>query len=197
MGIDTSKVVELRKRTGIGVSDCQKALEQSQGDMDKAIEFLRKQGALKAAKKMAERTARQGIISAYQHAGGRVGTMVEINCETDFVARNESFQAFAHDIAMHIAASNPQYLGRADVPADVVAHERAIYLEQVQKSGKPQNIAEKIVTGKLEQFYRDNCLLEQAFIKDDSRTVQQMVEEQVQKIGEKIVISRFARFQIS
>ena len=197
MGIDTSKVVELRRRTGIGVSDCQKALEQSRGDMEQAIDFLRKQGALKAAKKMAERTAQQGIVSVYQHAGGRVGTMVEVNCETDFGARNDSFQAFAHDVAMHIAASSPQYVSRMDVPADVVNHERAIYVEQVQKSGKPANIAEKIVVGKLEQFYRENCLLEQPFIKDDRRTVQQMLEEQVQKIGEKIVISRFARFQVS
>lgn len=196
MSIDTSKVVELRRKTGIGVSDCQKALEYGQGDMAKAIEFLRRQGTLKAAKKIAERTARQGIVAVYQHAGGRVGAMVEVNCETDFVARNEGFLAFAHDVAMHIAALNPQYLSRADVPADVVNHERAIFLAQVKATGKPANITEKIVTGKLEQFYRETCLLEQPFIKDDHRTVQQMVEEQVQKIGEKIVISHFARFQV-
>ncbi|MDD5110135.1 MAG: translation elongation factor Ts [Patescibacteria group bacterium] len=195
MGIDTKQIVALRQRTGVGLSDCQKALEQSNGDMEKAIEILRKMGALKAAKKDAERTASQGVVEAYLHAGSKVGALVVVNCETDFVERTEGFRQFAHDLAMHVAAANPQYLKPEDIPAEILDKEKQIYRAQVP-AGKPAQVVEKILEGKLQQFYRENCLLQQMFIKDDHRTVQQMVEEQVQKTGEKIVIQRFVRFQV-
>ncbi|MDO8559917.1 MAG: translation elongation factor Ts [bacterium] len=196
MGVDTALIVELRKRTGVGFADCQRALEKSQGDLDKAVVVLREMGALKAAKKLAERTANQGVVAAYIHAGGRVGAMVEINCETDFVARNDEFKQFAYDLAMHVAAAAPAYLSPETVPAEAVAREREIYLVQVRQAGKPPELAEKIVSGKLQQFYRENCLLQQAYIKDDSRTVQQLLEAMVAKLGEKVVIGRFTRYQI-
>lgn len=196
MAIATALIMELRRRTGLGLSDCQRALEHSHGDLDAAVAYLRTQGALKAAKKIAERTAGEGIVAAYVHAGGRVGTLVEINCETDFVARNEDFVRFGHDIAMQVAAANPQYVSASAVPPAVVAQEQAIYRAQIATSGKPAAVAEKIMAGKLQQFYRENCLLEQAFIKDDQRTVQQVLEELVSKLGEKVVIRRFSRFAI-
>lgn len=196
MAIDTTMIMELRRRTGVGLTDCQRALAHSGGDFDGAIAYLRKLGALKAAKKLAERSAHEGVVAAYIHAGGRVGAMVEVNCETDFVARNVEFQTFARELAMHVAASNPQFLNAQSVPADVLANERGVYQAQIEKSGKPAALAEKIIAGKLQQFYRENCLLEQAFVKDETRTVQQVVEEQVAKLGEKIVVGRFARFQV-
>ena len=196
MGIDTSQIVKLRQRTGVGFADCQRALEHCGGDLERAIIYLREQGALKATKKTAERTADEGIVATYVHADGRLGAMVEVNCETDFVARNPEFQQFAHDLAMQVAAANPQYVRSTDVPAEVVAREREIYLAQLKGSGKPPAIAEKIVAGKLDQFYREQCLLQQPFIKDDQITIQQLVEEQVVKLGEKVAVKRFVRFQV-
>lgn len=196
MAIAIALIMELRRRTGVGLSDCQRALEHSHGDLNAAVAYLRQQGALKTAKKIAERTAGEGVVAAYVHAGGRVGTLVEINCETDFVARNEDFRQFAHDIAMQVAAANPQYVSADAVPPEVIAQEQAMYRAQIAQSGKPAAVAEKIIAGKLQQFYRENCLLQQPFIKDDSRTVQQVLEEQVAKLGEKVVIRKFSRFEI-
>ncbi len=194
--MDTKRILELRRRTGVGFADCQRALEHARGDLEAAVTFLRQQGSLKAAKKISERTAAQGVIAAYVHAGGTIGAMAEVKCETDFVARNQDFLQFAHAVAMHVAAADPQYLAAADVPAEMVERERAIYREQTRQAGKSAAVAEKIVAGKLEQFFKDHCLLEQPYIKDETRTVRQLVEEQVAKLGEKIAITRFARFHI-
>ncbi len=196
MAVDTAAVMELRKRTGVGLSDCQRALAHAKGDLGAAVTYLRQQGAIKAAKKIAERTAREGVVAAYLHAGGRVGALVEINCETDFVARTAEFQRFAHEIAMHVAAADPEYLNPEAVPPEVIAQEQAVYQAQLARAGQPAAVAGKIITGKLQQFYRERCLLQQAFIKDERATVQQMVEEQVAKLGEKVVIRRFVRFAV-
>lgn len=196
MAVDTALIVELRKRTGVGLADCQRALERSHGDPDLAVVVLRELGALKAGKIIAERTASHGVVAAYLHAGGRVGAMVEVNCETDFVARNDEFRQFAHDLAMHVAAASPAYLEAQTVPPDVIARERALSLAHVASSEQRPELAEKIIAGNLQQFYREHCLLQQAYIKDDQRTVQQLVEAMVAKLGEKVVIRRFARYQI-
>lgn len=194
--MDTQTIVRLRDMTGAGMLDCKKALDETGGDIEKAVDYLRKKGEVKAAKKSAERTASEGIIHAYIHAGGKVGVMLQLSCETDFVARNEEFKALAHDIAMHIAASNPTYAKPEDVPENELKKEKEIYREQLKAEGKPDNIIDKIMDGKISKYFEDVCLLKQPFIKDDKKKVEQIITEAVAKIGEKIEVARFARYQI-
>jgi elongation factor Ts len=192
--ISAESVKNLREKTGAGMMECKKALTESSGDFEKAIDLLRQKGLATALKK-AGRSVSEGLIDAYIHMG-RIGTMVEINCETDFVARTDDFKELMKDVAMHVAAANPLYLTREDVPQDVLDREKEIY--RVQVSGKPPQVIEKIIEGKLEKFYSDNCLLDQIFIKDpdQKKTVKDLVTEKVAKLGENIIIRRFARFQL-
>jgi elongation factor Ts len=185
-----AQVKELRERTGAGIIECQKALADSSGDVEKAVTLLREKG-LAAAAKRAGRAAAQGIVGSYIHGGGRIGVLVEVNCETDFVARTEEFQGLVKDIGMQIAAANPRY-----VPEHEREQERAIYRAQTVQSGKPAAVVERIVEGKLEKFYSEACLLEQPFIRDPGKTVEQLVKEIVARTGENIIVRRFARFQI-
>jgi elongation factor Ts len=191
--ISASAVKELREKTGAGMMDCKKALAESAGDFTKAEEFLRKKGLASAAKK-AGRLASEGAVGSYVHMGGKIGVLVEVNCETDFVARNEAFQSIVKDVAMHVAAAAPQYVRREEVPAEVVAKELEIAKAQAREQKKPEAIIEKIAQGKVDKFYKEVCLLEQPFVKDDKKTVQEMITEQVAKIGENIQVRRFARF---
>jgi len=193
--IDAAQVKKLRELTGAGMMDCKRALEESGGDLDKAVELLRKKGLAQAARK-AGRVAGEGIIEAYIHAGGRIGVLVELNCETDFVARTEEFHALAHDIAMQVAASSPLYIRREDVPADVLAKEREILLAQAENTGKSPQVLEKLVAGRLEKFYQEVCLLEQPFIRDPKKSVKDLLVEHVARMGENITIRRFARFAV-
>ncbi len=195
MSQPADKVVELRRRTGAGVMDCKTALNEANGDIDKAIEVLRKRGVAKAAKK-AERPTAAGVIDAYIHPGERLGVLVEVDVETDFVARNQEFRRFVRDIAMHIAAADPMAIDRDGIPADVIEREKRIYEEQVAQTGKPANIIEKIVQGKLEKFYADVCLLEQPFVKAPEKTVGDYLKETIAKFGENTVIRRFSRFKL-
>ncbi|MGE0825129.1 MAG: translation elongation factor Ts [Candidatus Binatia bacterium] len=188
-------VRELRDRTGAGIVDCQKALNECGGDVDKAIDFLREKGLATAAKK-AGRAAAQGVVGSYIHGGGKIGVLVEVNCETDFVARTEEFQHLVKDIAMQVAAANPRYVRRDEVAAEEKEREREIYRAQTLESGKPPAVVERIVEGKMEKFYSDTCLLEQPFIREPGKTVEQMIKEVVARTGENIVVRRFARFQI-
>lgn len=190
-----STVQSLREKTGAGMMDCKKALLETGGDIDKAIEFLRKKGIASAEKK-AGREAKQGSVFSYIHAGGRIGVLVEINCETDFVARNESFQNFSRDIAMHIAAANPRFLNRTSVPDGILAKEKEIFLEQARGSGKPENVLQKIVDGKIEKFYAETCLMEQSFIKNPDINIEAYLKETIAKLGENMMISRFVRFEL-
>jgi elongation factor Ts len=190
----TAKMVgDLRARTGAGLMDCKKALKEAEGDEGKAVEILRKKGIASAAKK-ADREAGDGLVSSYIHMGGKVGVLVEVNCETDFVAKTDDFKALVHDIAMHIAAANPTCVRREEVPADLLEKEKEIAASQV--TGKPENIVEKIVTGKMEKLYQEICLLEQPFVKNPDQTIQELLKEQISKLGENIIVNRFARFQI-
>jgi elongation factor Ts len=193
--ISAQAVKELREKTGLGMMDCKKALQETGGDMDQAIEYLRKRG-LAAVEKRAGRTASEGVVTSYIHPGSRLGVLVEVNCETDFVARTEDFQSFAKDVAMHIAASRPLAIERQDVAPDLVEREKRIYLEQAKNEGKPENIAQKIVLGRLEKFFQENCLLEQPFIKNPDQSIQDLLTELTAKIGEKISIRRFACFRL-
>lgn len=195
MAITSKMVKDLRDKTQAGMMDCKKALEKTDGDMEKAVDLLRQKGLAVAAKR-ADRATSEGIVETYIHAGGKLGVMVEVGCETDFVARNEDFVAFAKDIAMHIAATNPVALTREDVPEAVVSREKEIYIQQAIDSGKPQNIAEKMVTGKIEKYLSEIALLEQKFVKNPDLSVQDMLNELVAKMGENISIKRFARFQV-
>lgn len=195
MEITTAMVKELRAATGAGVLDCRKALEITGGDFDAAVAYLREKGLAEAAKKI-DRAAREGVIEAYVHHGSRVGVILELNCETDFVARTEEFRALAHDLALHIAFANPRYLSRDRVPAEVVEEERRIYRIQALEEGKPENVVDRIVQGKLEKFYQSVCLLEQAFIKDEDRTVEQVLKEHTALLGENIIVRRFARYEL-
>jgi elongation factor Ts len=195
MAITAEAVKELRERTGAGMMDCKRALEEVGGDMDKAVAVLRERGLAAAAKK-AGRDAREGIVSSYIHTGGRVGVLLEVNCETDFVARTDAFQALVKDVAMHIAALNPKWLKREEVPADLVAKEKEIYKTQVKESGKPEKAWDKIVEGKLEKFYSEFCLVDQAFAKDQTKPVKQVVDEAIAKTGENIQLRRFTRYQL-
>ena len=195
MDISAGLVKDLRDRTGAGIMDCKKALAETNGDIDKAIEYLREKGIAKAAKK-AGRLASEGIVEAYIHGGGRIGVLVEVNIETDFAAKNEEFRAFVKDIAMQIAAMSPQYVKREDIPAEVIEKEREILKAQAINEGKPANIADKIVNGRIEKFYNEVCLLEQPFIKDNEKTVEQVLKEKIAKIGENISIRRFVRYEM-
>jgi elongation factor Ts len=194
MEINAQQVKELREKTGAGMMDCKKALVEAGGDMEQAIVVLRKKG-LATAQKKAARTASEGMIGHYIHAGGKIGVLVEVNCETDFAARNAEFQALVKDIAMHICAQNPRYVRREDVQPEELQRERDIYAEQVRASGKPAHIVDKIVEGKLESYYQMVCLYDQPFVKDPGQTVKQLIEALVGKIGENIRVRRFARFQ--
>ncbi len=192
----TAKMVkELRDRTGAGFLDCKIALEKTGGDMEKAVEELRKMGAAKAEKKMA-REANEGLIEAYIHPGAKLGVLVEVNCETDFVANTQEFRTLAHDIALQIAASDPIAVSREDIPPEIIEKEKEIYRAQVEKTGKPPHIVEKIVEGKLEKFFQEKVLLEQPFIKDPSKTVGDLIKEYIARIGENIRVRRFCRFRV-
>jgi elongation factor Ts len=173
--------------------DCKKALTETDGDMEKAIDFLRKKG-LAAASKKADRVATEGLVGSYIHAGGKIGVLVEVNCETDFVAKNETFQTFVKDVAMHIAAASPQYVRREEVPADALEREKEIYRAKARETGKPDNIIEKIIEGQINKFYAEICLLEQAYVKDPDKSVQTYLNETIAAIGENVTIRRFARF---
>ena len=195
MTITAKDVKELRDKNGAGMMDCKKALQDADGDMEKAIDILRTSGAAKAAKR-SERATNHGTLGSYLHFGGRIGVLVELNCETDFVANTDDFQQLAKDLAMHVAASNPLAVRIEDVPEAVVAKEREIYLEQVKAEGKPENIQEKIVEGKLKKFFKENVLLEQPFVKDPDKSVEALVTEVSAKTGENIGIARFARMEV-
>lgn len=193
--ITAKAVKEFREKTGLGMMDCKKALQETGGDMEKAVDYLRKQG-LAAVEKRAGRQASEGVVTAYIHPGSRLGVLVEVNCETDFVARTDDFQQFAKDVAMHIAASRPLAVGREEIPAKTIDRERDIYLEQAKNEGKPEHIAEKIVQGRMEKFFQDFCLMEQAFVKNPDQTIQDLLTEITAKISEKISIRRFACFRL-
>jgi elongation factor Ts len=197
MASSAEQVKELRERTGAGVMDCKAALEASKGDMQGAIEHLRKKGLADAAKK-AHREAKDGVVASYIHPGSKIGVLVEINCETDFVARTDDFQQLVKDVAMQVAAANPSYVSREDVPGAVVEKEREIYRQQMADQKKPPQVVDKIIEGKLEKFYAESCLLEQPFIRDASgkTRLKDMVDQATSKMGERIVVKRFARFQV-
>jgi len=193
--ITTQMIKELREKTGAGIVECKKALVEAGGDMAKAEEILRKKGAAKAAKK-AERATAEGAVFAYIHAGGKVGALVELNCETDFVARNETFKELGHEIALQVAAMAPEYVSREEVPQEVVKKEKEILREQALKEGKPENIVERIVEGRLNKFFSEKCLLDQPWIKDDSKTIKDLLTDYITKLGENIKVKRFARFEV-
>ena len=195
MSFTASDVKMLRDRTGAGMMDCKNALIETNGDMEKAIDYLREKGIAKAAKK-AGRIAAEGLVDSYIHMGGRVGVLLKVNCETDFVARGDAFKELVHDIALQIAASNPTYLAKADVPADVLEKEKEILKAQAIEEGKPANIVERMVEGRIKTFYDENCLLCQKFVKDPSKTIEQLVVEATATIGEKISVRRFVRFEM-
>jgi elongation factor Ts len=195
LGITASAVKELRDKTNAGMMDCKEALVASDGDLEKAIDYLRKKG-LSAATKRSSRAAKDGVIASYIHMQGKIGVMVEVNCETDFVAKTEAFGALAKDIAMHIAASNPTYLAEEDVPDAVLESEKEIYKTQALDEGKPEKIVDRIIEGKLKKFYEEVCLLNQKFIKDTDITVGTLVQNTIATTGENIIVRRFARFQL-
>ena len=193
--ITAGMVKDLRERTGAGMMDCKKALAATDGDMDKAVDFLREKGLAAAAKK-AGRIAAEGVVESYIHGGGRIGVMLELNCETDFVAKTDDFKELAKDVAMQIAAANPLYVRREEVPADLVEHEKEVLKAQALNEGKPANIVEKMITGRVEKFYKEICLMEQTYIKNPDVTITQLINEKISKIGENISIRRFCRFQL-
>ena len=195
MSFTAQDVKSLRERTGAGMMECKNSLIEAGGDQEKAIDLLRTRGAAKAAKR-AEREAKEGSVGAYIHMGGKIGVMVEVGCETDFVARNDQFQALVRDIAMHIAAAGPTSVSRDQIPADVLERERNIFREQMRESGKPEHIWDKIVDGKVEKFYAESVLLEQPFVKNPEQTVGQMITDVSGKTGEKIEVRRFTRYQL-
>ncbi len=195
MTISAHDVKNLRDRTGAGMMDCKKALLETNGDAEAAIDLLRSRGAAKAARR-ASRAANEGTIGSYVHFGGKIGVLVELNCETDFVAKTEDFRNLAKDLAMHIAAASPVAVSPEDIPAEVVERERAIFLEQVKNEGKPEEIAARIVEGKLRKYFEESSLLQQAFVKDPDKTVEQLITEVSAKTGERIQVARFARLQV-
>ena len=195
MEVSANMVKELREKTGAGMMDCKKALAETGGDFQKALDYLRQKGLATAAKR-AGRVASEGRIGSYIHAGGKIGVMVEVNCETDFVAKTDDFQAFAKDISMHIAASNPSYIRREEVTVEVLEREKEIYRAQARDAQKPEKVIDKIVEGKLEKFYGETCLLEQPFVKDPDLTIQDLLNGLIGKLGEKIEIRRFTRYQV-
>ena len=193
--ITAALVKELRERTGAGMMDCKKALTETAGDIEKAIDFLREKGLAAAAKK-AGRVAAEGLVEAYIHAGGRIGVLVEVNCETDFVAKTDAFRTLAKDIAMHIAAANPTYLKRDEVPMSELEHEKEVLAEQARNEGKPEKIIEKMVSGRIEKYYKEVCLLDQSFVKDPDKSISDLITESIAKIGENISIRRFSRYHL-
>ncbi|MDE3137928.1 MAG: translation elongation factor Ts [Acidobacteriota bacterium] len=193
--ISAQLVKELRERTGAGFMDCRNALTETGGDMEEAIQVLRKKGQAMAQKK-SSREATEGSVGYYVHAGGKIGVLVEVNCETDFVARTDEFQKLCHDLAMHVAALDPRFVRREQVTEDVLAREREIYKEQARNSGKPENIIEKMVSGKMEKFFEETCLYEQRFIKDETVTVRELIDQAVARMGEKVSVRRFVRFKV-
>jgi len=193
--VTAAQVKELREKTGAGMMDCKKALVETGGDMEKAVEYLQKKGLAAAAKK-AGRTAAEGVVEAYIHAGGRIGVLVEVNCETDFVARNDSFREFVHNIALQVAAADPKYVRREEVPEAEIEKQKEILRAQAESQGKPPQIIEKIVSGRLEKYYHEVCLLEQPYIKDPDLKIEDLVKQMIASIGENIVIRRFARFAV-
>jgi len=195
MQIPAQLVKELRERTNAGFADCRAALVEAAGDIEKAISVLRKKGQAAAAKK-ATREASEGLVGSYIHAGGKIGVLVEINCESDFVARTEAFQSLCHDVAMHIAALDPRYVRREEVTPEMLDKEREIYRAQALATGKPEAVVDKIVNGKMEKFYEENCLYEQHYIKDEGTTIKEMVNGAIAKLGENITIRRFSRFKV-
>ncbi len=195
MDISAKMVKELREKTGAGIMDCKKALKECDGDMDKAVEFLKKKGIADASKK-SSRIAAEGAVGSYIHMGGKIGVLIEVNCETDFVAKTEDFQNLVKDLAMQVAAANPKFVRREEVPADFIEKEREIYRTQALESGKPEKIVDKIVDGKIEKYYQEICLLEQKFIKDPDKTVDDIVKETIAKTGENIVVRRFTRYEL-
>jgi len=196
MAVISSEVVKkLRDKTGAGMMDCKNALTETNGDMELAIDYLRKKGAAVAAKR-ADRETNQGVVEAYIHAGGRIGAMVELNCETDFVAKTPGFKQLAHDIAMQVAAMTPQYVSREQIPQAVIEKELEIYKIQAQNEGKPAQFAEKISQGRLEKFYQETVLIEQSFIKDSGKTIKDIIDEETAKVGEKITVRRFLRYHL-
>lgn len=195
MAVNASAVKELREKTGAGMLDCKKALEETNGNMEKAIEFLREKGLAAAAKK-GGRIATEGTVESYIHAGGRIGVLVEINCETDFVGKTEQFRDFARDIAMQIAAASPKYVRREEVPTDELEKEKEILRAQALNEGKPEKIVDKMVEGRINKYYEEYCLLEQAFIKDPDKTVETLLKEKIATIGENISIRRFVRYEL-
>ena len=195
MEITASLVKELREKTGLGMMDCKRALGETQGDIDKAIEYLRKKGALKAEGK-SDRVTSEGVVGSYIHLGGKVGVLVEINCETDFVAKSDDFTSLIKDIAMHITASKPRYVRKEDVSEDFIAKEKEIMMAQPDLEGKPDNLKEKIVSGRLEKIYSQVCLLEQPFVKNPDQTINDLIKEKIAKLGENITVKRFTRYAL-
>ena len=195
MEMSASSVKELREKTGAGMMDCKKALAECAGDLEKAVDFLRRKGLAAAAKKTG-RVAAEGLVGAYIHAGGKIGVMVELNCETDFVARTAEFQSLLKDLAMQVAAASPRYVRRKDVSPEELEREREIYRRQALDSGKPEKIVDKIVEGKMDRFYSEVCLMEQAFIKDPDRKVSDLIQDAVRRLGENIQVRRFMRYQV-
>ena len=193
--VSASMIKDLRERTGAGMADCKKALTEVGGDMDKAIDYLRAKGLAKAAKK-AGREATEGAIVSYIHGGGRIGVLLEVNCETDFVARNEDFQGFTRDVAMQIAAMNPQFVRKEEVAADAVSRERDVLLAKAKETGKPEAVIQKMVDGQISKWMKEICLLDQPFVKDPDKTIEQLQQELIAKIGENIKIRRFVRFEL-
>ena len=195
VNVPAQLVKDLRERTGAGFNDCRAALLEAGGDIEKAIDVLRRKGQA-AAQKKAQREATEGLVGHYIHAGGKIGVIIEVNCESDFVARTEDFQRLCHDVAMHIAALDPRYIRREEVTPQILEHEGEIYREQARATGKPEAIIEKIVSGKMEKFYEENCLYEQHFIKDESVTVGELISQMVAKLGEKIEVRRMVRLKV-
>ena len=195
MTIEAKVVKELRDKTGAGMMDCKNALKESDGDIENAIDFLRKAGVAKAEKK-GSRDTKEGIVYSYIHAGGRLGVLIEVNCETDFVAKTEGFIDLTHNLAMQIAATNPIALDRESIPESVSSREKEIYADQARTSGKPENIIEKMVDGKMNKFFQENCLMEQAYIKDSEKKVSELLTESIATLGENITISRYVRFAV-
>jgi len=193
--VSAQQVKELRERTSAGFNDCRNALMETKGDFEQAINVLRKKGQA-AAQKKAQRATMEGLVSCYIHAGGRIGVLTEMNCESDFVARTDDFQKLCHDVSMHIAALDPRFLRREDVTPEILQREMDIYREQARATGKPEPVVEKIMTGKMEKFYEENCLYEQRFIRDESVTVKELIDQVIAKLGENVAVRRYARFKV-
>ncbi len=193
--ISAAMVKELREKSGAGIMDCKQALAENDGDMEKAVDFLRKKGLATAAKR-AGRATSEGTVQSYIHMGGKIGVMVEVNCETDFVAKTEDFIEFSRNLAMHIAATNPVGITAEDVPEDIIERERAIYRDQALEMGKPEKMVDKIVDGKLNKFFKESCLMDQPFVRDPDKTITDYLNEVIAKTGEKVTVKRFARFQV-